>query len=609
MDRVIPLPFRADLQRLVSAALSACNVRKAVLRCGSSVVVESGDDHGPLFVVAAHPFGVGAETFEFQLLDRTARRLEPDEVERLYAVSDAVQKVLERAEAQQHAPIDDWIKNRVAVAVDYVTDSFLLLHTDWTILHVNTQFERTVGSKRADMVGRGLWDAIPQIVGTAFEREIRASMEGTVPRVFELPALESPRWFQSRAFPCEDGLAILTIDISDQKSEEVARAEAERKSLQARRMESLGTLAGGIAHDFNNILSAILGHAGLLADLVPEGAPGRESVEQIGVAGRRARDLVNQILTFSKSTSREVVRVPLQPMVEEALPMLRAVLPSNVTVSASLIDESSLATTLSHTEVQQLLVNLATNASHAMEATGGEIKIQLVRASLAHELEANEGRLLPGVYAQLTVSDTGCGVPPEIVGRLFEPFFTTKLREKGTGLGLHVVSGVVSAHGGAIVVESEVGKGSVFRLYFPATSDAGAAPELLPTAHAMPGNGEHVAYLDDDEVVRLMVERVLAHQGFDVTVFGEPLDLVAAFDADPDQFDLLVTDFSMPGMNGLEVARAVRAVRADIPIIVSTGYAPDELRRDVEALGNAEVLNKEQTFEELGVRASWAVSR
>jgi CheY-like chemotaxis protein len=197
---------------------------------------------------------------------------------------------------------------------------------------------------------------------------------------------------------------------------------------------------------------------------------------------------------------------------------------------------------------------------------------------------------------------------PETMERLFEPFFTTKRRGQGTGLGLHVVNGIVTAHGGAIVVKSEPGGGSAFHIYVPGTILEHAETAPVPTGLGMPMRGERVAYVDDDEVVRLMVQRVLERQGFDVTVFADPDQLVEAAQAHPEFFDLLVTDYSMPGRNGLEVARAVRRVRPDIPIIIATGYVPDGLRAEVERMGNAEILNKEHTFEELGERASRAVS-
>ncbi|RYH12642.1 MAG: response regulator, partial [Alphaproteobacteria bacterium] len=335
-------------------------------------------------------------------------------------------------------------------------------------------------------------------------------------------------------------------------------------------------------------------------------APGRESVDQIGIAGRRARDLISQILTFSRSATREAVWQRVRPMVEEAVQILRPALPPSVLLREQLCEEP-LAITLSPTEVQQLVSNLATNAAQALPDARGSISIDLARTTVARPMPAHVGELRPGVYAEITVTDTGCGINANTLSRLFEPFFTTRRRQRGTGLGLHVVHGIVTAHGGAIVVDSTPGGGTVFKVFLPASSEADTTPAVLPSEPGVLGGGERVAYLDDDEVVRLMVQRVLEHQGFDVSVYAEPRQLVETLAKYPEEFQLLITDYSMPGMNGLEVAHAVRAVRSDIPIIILTGYVPDHLRLEVAALGAAEVLNKENTFEELGTRAASAL--
>jgi signal transduction histidine kinase/CheY-like chemotaxis protein len=596
-----------QLEQLASDVVRLCHGRQAVLTCGSVIVAQWEGEPGPRFVIAVQPFGVAANAYELKLLDDAPRELTAEEVGSFQALTEAFRRHLTFLEPASTSAGHVWVKDHVAVAVDYVTDSFILLFRDWTIQHVNSQFERMVDQPRTSIVGRNLWEAFPQIVGTAFEEQMRAAMAGTVPRVFEERSEQSNRWYQSRAFPCQDGLAILTIDITDRKNDELARAEMERKTLQSQRMESLGTLSGGIAHDFNNILGAILGHVGLLVEKIPRESPARESVEQIGIAGRRARDLVQQILAFARATTREFVHQPIRPLIEEGLQLLRSILPVSVELEIALSEEP-LATTLNSMEVQQLLMNLGTNAAHSLQSRPGRITIQLGRVSIATSLKSNVGQLLPGDYAEIVVSDTGVGMNPETMERLFEPFFTTKRRGQGTGLGLHVVNGIVTAHGGAIVVKSEPGGGSAFHIYVPGTILEHAETAPVPTGLGMPMRGERVAYVDDDEVVRLMVQRVLERQGFDVTVFADPDQLVEAAQAHPEFFDLLVTDYSMPGRNGLEVARAVRRVRPDIPIIIATGYVPDGLRAEVERMGNAEILNKEHTFEELGERASRAVS-
>jgi CheY-like chemotaxis protein len=372
-------------------------------------------------------------------------------------------------------------------------------------------------------------------------------------------------------------------------------------------MEALGTLAGGIAHDFNNILGAILGHVGLARDHVAPGSPLLENLDQIRIAGERARDLVHQILAYSRAGTREFVRQPLRPLLEESLRLLAATLPASVTLQVDLTDEP-LAATVNPSEVQQVLMNLCTNAWHALPQARGTIGVQLRQVTVDLPRRAEVGALHAGLYAEIVVSDNGSGMDAEARSHLFEPFFTTKPRGQGTGLGLHVLSGIVSAHGGAVLVHSEPGRGSRFCVFLP------AAPthEVERTQHVPPAadqaQGERVAYVDDDEVVQLMVERVLARAGFKVDSFSDPHALLVAVREAPACFDLLVTDYSMPGMNGLQVAHEVRQRCPDIPIIIATGFASDELQQAVKALGHAEILPKEHTFEQLGERAARAVA-
>jgi CheY-like chemotaxis protein len=252
-------------------------------------------------------------------------------------------------------------------------------------------------------------------------------------------------------------------------------------------------------------------------------------------------------------------------------------------------------------------MNLCTNAWQALPAEGGTIHVALEAHQVASSLATDVGQLTRGLYARLIVSDNGSGMTEATRRRLFEPFFTTKPRGQGTGLGLHLVSGIVTAHGGAVIVRSERGHGSRFEVYLPATASSEIETTAAPRIDPVQAGGERVAYVDDDEVVQLMVHRVLERAGFRVTSFNEPDELLAAVRGDPRCYDLLVTDYSMPGMNGLQVAREVRVVCPTIPIIIATGYAPDELRQAVAELGRAEILNKERTFEELGERAARAI--
>ncbi|MGM9488045.1 hybrid sensor histidine kinase/response regulator [Ideonella sp. YS5] len=578
---------------------------EAVLSCGTQVIARWSEGTCPREVIATQPFLAGAETYELNLYGEHARPLTERECGVFQAMTGALRRALESEPAivRPHTGADQ-VKDHISAALDYVTDAFVLVLKDWTVEHVNTQFERTVRRRRADILGRSLWEVFPQLAGTRFETEARAAIGGTVARLFEAFSEPLARWFECRAYPCKEGLAILAIDITERKSEGLARADIEQKLLQAQRMESLGTLASGIAHDFNNILGAILGNVGLLRHEVS--LQGLEYLEQVQIAGQRARELVQQILTHSRATTREFMRQPLRPLVEDSLQLLRSTLPAAVQLLHTLSDEP-LAATFDPSEVHQVVMNLCTNAWQALPPEGGTIHVALQPHQVESRMTADIGQLDPGLYARLVVSDNGAGMTPDTRRRLFEPFFTTKPRGQGTGLGLHVLSGIVTAHGGAVIVQSQPGQGSRFEVYLPATPtadvEAAPAPQVTPTQ----AGGERVAYVDDDEVVQMMVHRVLERAGFQVTSFHAPDELLAAVRNDANCFDLLVTDFSMPGMNGLQVARQVRALCPAIPIIIATGYVSEDLREAAAELGRTEILNKERTFEELGERATRAI--
>jgi len=595
------------LEGLMADVVRLCHAREAKLGCGTTEVACFRGPPGPRVPIATQPFGVGTDAYELTAFDDHARELTPQECGAFQALTEAVNRELEKAHARAARGDEGWIRDHLSVTVDYVSDAFILLRNDWTILHVNTQLERMVARTRADLVGRKLWECFPESLGTGFERELRAAMEGSVMRVFEEFSHRLGRWYHSRAYPCKEGLAILTIDITDRKADELTRADVEQKLLQVQRMESLGTLASGIAHDFNNILGAILGHVGLLREHVAADAPARESVEQIGIAGTRARDLVQRILTVSRQSQREFVRQPVRPLVEETLALMESTLPASAELVRTLSVEP-MSCTLSPAEVHQVVMNLCTNAWQALPHGHGRISVRLRGVRLDAPRPANVGVLLPGRYAELCVTDTGAGMAADTLARLFEPFFTTKPRGQGTGLGLHVLQNIVTTHGGAVVVSSTPGKGSVFRVYLPASRSTESEPVPEPKDMSKPGHGERVAYVDDDEVVLLMVERLLARAGFDVTAYSKPESLLEALEHDTGCFDLLVTDYSMPGMSGSELARAVHRRCPGIPVIVSSGFVSEEIRSEAEDAGVSHVINKERTYEELAALAAKALA-
>lgn len=396
-------------------------------------------------------------------------------------------------------------------------------------------------------------------------------------------------------------------DVTQRHEAEREHARLESQLRQSQKMQSLGTLAGGIAHDFNNILTAIGGNTQLAINDLPPGHPAMISLAEIEKASERAADLVRQILTFSRpqELDREVLK--LEPVVEEALRLLRASLPASITISTA-FDPNTPQVVAHATQMHQVVMNLGANAAHAIGDCGGVLELRLA----PFHVDAGFARTLPGLreglHARLTVTDTGCGMNAAIVERIFEPFFSTKGQGKGTGLGLSVVHGIVRSHAGAIAVHSKPGLGSTFELYFPAADAANL--EAAPVAASAPrGNGERVLYLDDEERLVFLARRGLERQGYVVSGFTDPNQALAAFRAQPLAFDVVVTDLTMPGMTGFNFATELMRVRPDLPVLLTSGYLRPQDEETVRRLGLRDFIPKPATLDMLSRSIHAALSR
>ena len=403
------------------------------------------------------------------------------------------------------------------------------------------------------------------------------------------------------------GVLVMVTDVSERHEAEARRVLLEDQLRQSQKMEAIGTLAGGIAHDFNNILAAILGNVALVRQDLGEAHPSLPRLAQIGQAGGRARSLVQQIVAFSRQQPQALVAQPLRPLLEESVRLLRSTLPARVELVLQ-ADEPPRPVAVDATQLQQVLMNLCTNAWHALPGGAGQIVIGLAPCTLdAATAERLGGGLAAGPCAHLWVHDDGCGMDEATRARIFEPFYTTKPVGQGTGLGLSVVHGIVASHGGAITVDSQPGRGSTFDLYFPlaplrpatAATAAGSAPADTPAAAAA-GRGQHVLYVDDDPVMLLMVESLLQRLGYRVSGLADPRQALARVQATADPVDLVVTDFNMPDLSGLELAEALVRARPGLPVVVTSGYVSESLRADAARVGVRQVLQKEYTLEQLG---------
>lgn len=384
-------------------------------------------------------------------------------------------------------------------------------------------------------------------------------------------------------------------DITERKQAEADRHELEARLRESQKLEAIGTFAGGIAHDFNNMLGAILGNVALARGEVDAHAL-QTSLTQIHRTAVRGRSLVQQILAFSRRQPQAFVVQLLRPLIEESVGMLRPMLPAMVRVETCLTDAPAWVEADS-TQIQQVLINLCVNAWHAMQGSTGHILIGLEIIGDAVSAPGTPS----GRRAHLWVRDNGSGMDAETRARIFEPFFTTKSGH-GTGLGLAVVHGIVLAHRGSITVESTPGHGSTFHLLFPlAPEPADEAPAWLPSARGdLPrADDRHVLYVDDDEVMMLMVERLLQRAGYRISAFLDPEEALDAVKADPDSFDVAVCDFNMPALSGLDFARALASIRPQLPVIISSGYLPEEAQAEALQLGVRGLLQKQNTFDEL----------
>lgn len=381
------------------------------------------------------------------------------------------------------------------------------------------------------------------------------------------------------------------------------RAREEREALesslrQAQKLQALGTLAAGIAHDFNNILLAISGNAKLAAQDLPADHAAQISIGEISRASARAASIVNQVLAFGRGEESTHGPVDLGSVVKEAINLTRAMAPMSVATRVRIAAGQSIVRG-DASQLHQVVVNLATNALHAMQESGGALDVEVAEVEL-DESRAAALHVPPGRYQRLRISDTGVGMPQELLERIFEPFFTTKPQGRGVGLGLSVVHGIVQAHRGAITATSRPGEGSTFEVHLAALDAApGEDQQQTAATPVHPGSGQRILFVDDEESLVYLMVRVLERFGYRVVGFSDAHAALEAFLAQPEQYDVVVTDLSMPGMTGAEFARQVLAARPDAPVIMTSGYVRPEDRQAAMAVGVRELLLKPNTVEDL----------
>jgi signal transduction histidine kinase/CheY-like chemotaxis protein len=380
-----------------------------------------------------------------------------------------------------------------------------------------------------------------------------------------------------------------TTDITAEKQAQSEKETLEAQLRQSHKMEAIGTLAGGIAHDFNNILGAILGYGEMGHRQSAEGSALRRYLDNVLHAAERGKSLVDRILGFSRSGLGERVPVHVQAVTVETLELLAASLPPGIHLEQSLLAANA-AVIGDATQLHQVVMNLCTNALHAMEH-GGVLSVSLERADLSEPRALSRGTLAPGPHLRLNVSDTGNGIPPEVFERMFDPFFTTKGVGEGTGLGLSVVHGIVTDLGGAIEVTTRAGSGTAFEIWLPV---AGEVREVIDAqARELPrGHGAVIMIVDDEGALVALAEEMLAELGYEPVGFNSSISALQAVREDPRRFDLILTDEAMPDLVGTELAREIFQVTPAMPIVLMSGYGGSRLAQRAAAIGIREVLRK-----------------
>ncbi len=466
---------------------------------------------------------------------------------------------------------------------------------------VNPEWSRTLGYSQPELQGRSLADLAhpedrPATAQALARLEEQRPVLGLVNRFLAKDG--GTRWLEWRAVLADQVIYASARDITQRILDEQERGRLENQLRQSQKLEAIGTLAGGIAHDFNNVLSAIMGYTELAQGEVEAGRQPLRELANVLIAAERAKDLVSQILSFSRHSARKPQPLELRPLITEALRMIRASIPATVSIQEDLgaRGQQVLADPV---QIHQVLMNLCTNAYQALGENGGTIQVSLTRVDLTERAAQGYLGLAPGAYLRLSVSDDGPGMDQAVLERIFEPFFTTKEAGKGTGMGLAVAHGIVSAHGGAITVDSRPGKGATFQVYLPFFQGEAPAHASLPSSPPPRGRG-HILFVDDESPLVEIGRRSLERLGYRVTACTAPEEALRLFQNDPQAFDLVITDYAMPQMSGAKLAVQLLALRPGLPIIMCTGYSEKMSDQQARELGLRHLALKPLNLDDLG---------
>ncbi len=480
---------------------------------------------------------------------------------------------------------------RLSSAIEQVAEAVVLIDTEGVIRYINPATEKMLGFTRGEVVGRNPFRAGSEMYDSIFSQSIWRVISGGqswTGNMTQRTKDGNTRTIDAAISPVRDdsGNIISYVSIGRDVTGEL---QMERQVRQGQKMEALGTLAGGIAHDFNNILAAILGFSEMALRDAEESTKLYQNVEQVVKAAHRARTLVDQILDFSHQREQKMKPRKISPLVKETIAFLRATLPSTLEIRHA-IDEEGDTVLCEPTQIHQVLMNLCTNAAQSMGDKGGLLEIILDRHSVSPVNRSTYRDLPEGRYVRLLIRDTGPGISPENLERIFDPYFTTKELNEGTGLGLAVVHGIVKRHKGGISVSSTAHQSTVFEVLFPSAEKNDDAPET--EAGPTPSGSGRILFVDDEQVLVAMNSDLLESLGYDVTGCTTAEEALRLFKAQPDAYDLIITDKTMPHRSGYDLAKELLQIRSQMPILLSTGFSDADDARRVKELGLKGIVKK-----------------
>jgi len=491
-------------------------------------------------------------------------------------------KKLEKKREKAEEALNSYQK-QIEAMIDSSTDLIFLKDSQFRYVIANRAHEQVFHLNINEIIGKTDFDFMPDNIAENFQKsDLAALKNGYASNEIEIGnrfyhvvkqrVLDSDRQ--------DIGITAVIRDTTEIKRGKIEKNELEKKLRQSQKMEAIGTLAGGISHDFNNILTAILGYTEIALEEIDDESGVSDLLDEVYSAGIRARDLVKQILAFARQTEQELKPIRVDLIAKEALKLIRSTLPTTIEIVHYFKSKSLVMA--DPTQIHQIIMNLCANAAHAMEEEGGKLKVSIKDAVLGPQITDNYPELEPGFYLKIEIEDTGVGIDANIVDYIFEPYFTTKESGEGTGLGLAVVHGIVKSYFGEIIVTSQVGRGSLFKIYLPLIKSSGAEKRFDPMEILM--GSEHVLYVDDEVAIARLGKKMLESLGYRVTTRTSSIEALELFKYRADIFDLVITDMTMPNMTGDRLASEIMKIRPDIPVIICTGYS--KKFSDEEAIEN-----------------------